>query len=136
MPAAKTPKPTISSRVRPDPAKVAIGATSATRLAEFTGLTAKELTGKSIGELAKLYPYQIDPALFLMRRVCGKVVKTDPVTGVDYPVPFATVQVEDTDCSFVGYFPPGSPWSWFYPFNCHREVIATTKTDACGNFCV
>jgi hypothetical protein len=25
---------------------------------------------------------------------------------------------------------------WLYPFRCRREVIATVKTDHCGNFCV
>jgi hypothetical protein len=43
--------------------------------------------------------------LFHFRRVCGRVVKTDPVTGVDHP--FATVHVEDTDCNFFGLVPGG-----------------------------
>ena len=72
----------------------------------------------------------------MFRKVCGEVVKTDPVTGIDYPVPFATVNVEDTDSSLLGFFPSSSPWSWYFPFSSHREVIATTRTDACGKFCV
>jgi hypothetical protein len=42
------------------------------------------------------------------------------------PVPNATVHVEDTDCSFVFYSPPGWPmWTWLFPFNCNREEIAS-----------
>ena len=52
-------------------------------------------------------------------------------------VPNATVHVEDTDCSFLGLFPVEDPaWWWFWPIFCQREVIATTMTDECGNFCV
>ena len=45
------------------------------------------------------------------------------MTGVEYPVPFATVHVEDTDCGLVWYGPPGWKWGWFYPLFCHREEI-------------
>src|SRR5262249_8259797 len=62
--------------------------------------------------------------------------KKDPVTGIEYPVPYATVHVEDTDCSLLGYFPLKSKWAWYFPFHCRREDIATAKTDECGNFCV
>jgi hypothetical protein len=34
------------------------------------------------------------------------------------------------------YSPPGSAYSWFFPFACRREVIATVRTDGCGRFCV
>ena len=63
-------------------------------------------------------------------------MKKDPNTGVEYGVPFATVYAEDTICSLLGLFPANLPWSWFFPFFCHTEVIAQTTTDACGNFCV
>ena len=33
----------------------------------------------------------IDPHLWFYRKVCGQVVEKDPVTGVEYPVPNATV---------------------------------------------
>ncbi len=121
---------------RPDPASFKLAPTSAARLAAMTDIPAEKIVGKTLVDIDKLFPHRIDPAIFLFRRICGRVVKTDPVTGIDYPVPFATVQVEDTDCSFLGYFPVHSPWSWYFPFRCHREVIATAKTDACGNFCV
>lgn len=122
--------------IRTDPEKFKVGKASAARLAALTGIDAGKLAGKTIGQLAKAFPFEIDPRFFFMRRVCGTVVKTDPVSGIDYPVPFATVQVEDTDCSLLGYFPVNSPWSWFFPFLCKREVIATVKTDECGKFCV
>lgn len=121
---------------RPDPKKVKLGELSANKLASLSGLASGKLAKKSIAELSERYPFQIDPQFLFMRRVCGKVVKIDPVTGIEYPVPFATVEVQDTDCSLIAYFPKNSPWTWFYPFHCRRETIATVKTDECGNFCV
>jgi hypothetical protein len=106
------------------------------RLSAIAGVSAAELVGKRPAELAERLKWSIDPRLWLYRRVCGQVVKRDPVTGVDYPVPFATVHVEDTDCRLLFYSPVGSRFSWFYPFFCRREEIATTRTDACGRFCV
>ena len=40
--------------------------------------------------------WRVDPELFFFRKVCSQVVKKDPLTGIEYPVPFATVIVEDT----------------------------------------
>jgi len=119
-----------------DPSKFILGEASAARLASLTELPAEILRGRVLSDVIEEFRYVIDIELLFFRRICGKVVKTDPVTGIDNPVPFATVQVEDTDCSFLGYFPLHSPWSWFFPFHCRREVIATAQTDACGNFCV
>ena len=90
----------------------------------------------TIAQAGDKLKWTIDPHIFLFRRICGKVVKKDPITGEEYPVPFATVYVEDTDCSLISYFPHGYPWAWHFPFNCHREVIAQTNTDKCGRFCV
>jgi hypothetical protein len=108
-------------------------------LAELTGVEAKQLIGRPIGELADLLRWRIDPTLLLFRRVCGRVVRVEPGTGVVQGVPNATVHVEDTDCSFLGFFPVEGPWSWWWwlwPIWCHREEIATTRTDQCGRFCV
>jgi hypothetical protein len=110
--------------------------TSAGRLAALTGIEVGALRGMTLGEVARKHIFRIDPLLLFFRRICGRVVKTDPATGLDHPVPFARVQVEDTDCSLLGYFPHGHPWGWYFPFRCRREVIATTTTDECGNFCV
>ena len=108
----------------------------AKRIGALANFEAADLEHLTIAQVSDRLKWQIDPALFFFRRICGKVVKKDSVTGVEYPVPFATVYVEDTDCNLISYFPPLWPWGWFFPFFCHREVIATTTTDKCGNFCV
>ena len=108
----------------------------AKRLGALANVKATELESLTIAQVGERLKWKIDPALFLFRKICGKVIKKDPVTGVEYPVPFATVYVEDTDCHLVSYFPQPWPWGWFFPFHCHREIIGTTKTDRCGNFCV
>jgi hypothetical protein len=119
--------------VRPDERKITKLQTK--RLAALSGVDVAELKG-TFSQLAEKLKWKIDPDLFLFRKVCGKVVKKDPVTGIEYPVPFATVYVEDTDCNLISYFPKGWQWGWHFPLNCDREVIATTTTDKCGNFCV
>lgn len=119
-----------------DPDQIPLKAAQAERLAGLAGISARELAGQTVTEIGSKLRFRVDPQLLLFRKICGRVVKKDPATGKDYPVPFATVHVEDTDCSLLGYFPAGSRWSWYFPFRCRREVIATVKTDACGNFCV
>lgn len=119
-----------------DPDRRPLTPIQAERLAALSDLEPKELIGKPVRELGESFRWRIDPELLFFRKVCGRVVKRDPVTGVEYPVPLATVHVEDTDCSLLGFFPVASPWAWFFPFHCKREVIATVKTDACGRFCV
>ncbi|HEX8905990.1 MAG TPA: hypothetical protein VF771_14170, partial [Longimicrobiaceae bacterium] len=122
---------------QPDPPdRRPLGGLQAKRLSAISGIHEKELAGNSVAELSERFRWHIDPELLFFRRVCGKVVKKDPVTGEERPVPFATVHVEDTDCGLVSYFPRSSPWGWFFPLYCHREEIATAVTDACGNFCV
>jgi hypothetical protein len=114
-----------------------LGKIQARRLAALaTNVKAEELENRSIAQLVDQLKWRIDPELFLFRRICGRVVKKDPQTGIEYPVPFATVYVEDTDCNLISYFPHGWNWGWHFPYWCHREVIGTTKTDKCGNFCV
>jgi hypothetical protein len=119
--------------IHPDNQKIT--RTQAQRLSVLSGVDVSEIKG-TIAQVAEKLKWKIDPELFFFRKVCGKVVKKNPVTGVEYPVPFATVHVEDTDCNLISYFPQGWQWGWHFPFNCRREVIATTKTDKCGNFCV
>ena len=118
-----------------DPEKMKVTPMQAERLGTMYKIESKSLVGLTIAEISDKFRFQIDPMCLFFRKVCGKVVKTDPTTGTEYPVPFATVYVEDTDCSLLGFFPIGGIWSWFFPFKCHREVIGTTHTDACGNFC-
>lgn len=112
-----------------------IGKLGAARLAALSGAPVKRLAGQPIASLTAKLGHVLDPRALFMQRVCGKVVRTD-ASGRQHPVPLATVQVEDTDCSLLAYHPLGSPFSWLFPFHCRREVIATVKTDACGNFCV
>ncbi len=108
----------------------------AKRLEALTGVSAKELVSKSVAEISEKFKWRIDPELLLFRRICGRVIKKDPATGGERPVPFATVHVEDTDCSFLGLFPVEAPWAWFFPLICRREEIGTVVTDECGRFCV
>lgn len=152
---AKTPRSSAGSDARstpsPTPAKASavgmeaafdaaesavIGKLGAARLAALSGAPVARLAGQPIASLKAKLGHVLDPRMLFMQRVCGKVVRTDASTGRQMPVPLATVQVEDTDCSLFAFHPVGSPWSWLFPFNCKREVIATVKTDACGNFCV
>jgi hypothetical protein len=97
---------------------------------------AEELVDATAADLRdRLEPFERFHLPFF-RRICGRVVAEDPDSGDLRPVPNATVRVYDTDCSFLGHFPVGSPFCWFYPFGSRRERIAETRTDACGRFCV
>lgn len=113
-----------------------LGSIQASRLAALTGLAAKDVVSRPVSDLVKTLPGGIDPALLLYRQICGRVVRTDPVSGADWGVPGATVRVWDTDFNVFGYFPSGWPYGWFLPWGWRRELLATTTTDACGNFCV
>ncbi|MCC6317015.1 MAG: hypothetical protein IT361_04915 [Gemmatimonadaceae bacterium] len=120
--------------VAPDQRKLT--AIQAARLGSLAGIDKDLLVGLTVNDVRDKFGWQVDARLLLFRRICGRVVKKDPVTGQSYPVPFATVHVEDTDCHLISYFPQQWPWGWFFPFHCHRETLATVKTDRCGNFCV
>ena len=108
----------------------------ARRLAERANVPLKEIEGRNIAELSRALKWQIDPELFLFRRVCGQVVRWDAASGMYQPVPFATVHVMDTDCDFLGFFPYLARSAWLFPIWCEEEEIATVVTDACGRFCV
>jgi len=69
------------------------------RLAALSGLAPDQLKGLTLAEITKTFPYVIDPKILFFRKVCGTVVKADSATGVQAPVPFATVQVENTDAN-------------------------------------
>ena len=120
----------------PLPDELPLNKIQAERLSELTGANIKELVGQRPVDLSNEIKWAIDPLHWFYRKVCGRVVKKDPVTGVEYGVPNATVHVEDTDCSLILYSPVGSKLSWLYPFNCRREELATVQTDDCGRFCV
>src|SRR5947209_5509761 len=111
-------KPVRSPKPAPNPDRVKITALQAKRLASLAGVHVSALEGKTVAELSEQLRWIVDPDFFLFRRVCGQVVKTNPITGVDEPVPFATVHVMETECDLFGIFPEELPWIWFYPFFC------------------
>jgi hypothetical protein len=127
-------KRSLSDLVSPERQKLTAMQTQ--RLASLANVQATELEGLTIAQASERLKWIIDPQLFWFREICGKVVKRDPITGGEYPVPFATVNVQDTECNLISYFPVRSPWTWHFPLFCRRETIATVKTDQCGNFCV
>ncbi len=134
---APTPaKPDATLTVDLPPDERTLTVRQARYLAETTGVDLKALEKARIRDLDGLLKFRIDPELLFFRKICGRVVRKNPVTGAVYGVPNATVYVEDTDCTFLGFFPVEHPWWWLWPITCHREVIGTTHTDACGNFCV
>ncbi len=118
------------------PDKTPLSKIGAQRLSAITGLKADALAGQTIAGLREKFEWQIDPELFLFRRICGRVVKHDPASGDDWGVPGATVHVYDTDFSLFGYFPIDWPYGWFWPYHWRREEIGHAVTDACGRFCV
>ena len=89
----------------------------AKRLAAVSGVDAKRLAKSTVAELRDKLHWEIDHAYFRFRRICGTVVRRDPSTGVSYPVPNATVYVEDTDCDLLAYHPIGWNVSWYFPYH-------------------
>src|SRR5579862_1916614 len=94
--ARKSSAPLPEPGAAPPPDQTKLNAISAGRLASLTGLEANELQGQTIASISEKLKWAIDPEWLLFRRVCGRVVQTDPVSGIAYPVPFATVHVLDT----------------------------------------
>jgi len=136
MPTKKVPSKKVKQATTLPPDKLPVTQKQAQRLSALTGIDAKELAGNTVADLSERLRWRVDSALFLFTRICGRVVKRDPVTGELHPVPFANVHVMDTDCSLLGFFPFDWPWGWFFPLFCDTEEITSVRTDACGNFCV
>lgn len=107
----------------------------ASRLSGLSGVAAEELSGLRLADINDRLSDLLPVEFSWWRRICGTVVKRDPMTGELLPVPGATVEVQDTDCSFLTYS-PGGGLIWIYPGLCTSETIATTVTDECGQFCV
>lgn len=103
-------------------------------LAREASLPTADLADLVVTDVPGRLEFHIDPHWFFSRRVCGRVVQRDPVTGELRGVPGATVEVQDTDCG--GLFRAIGGFQWFYPFVCSRETIAIATTDECGFFCV
>ena len=51
------------------------------RLAAMSGLEAKSLAGMTVADITEKLKFRIDPQLLLFRRICGKVVKRDPLNN-------------------------------------------------------
>jgi hypothetical protein len=140
MPRQARPRPKATEvtlgRPQQAPDNLVLNKIQASRLSKVSGLAVRDLEGKSIADLRERFKFELDEFLFF-RRVCGRVVKRDLSTGIAYPVPFATVHVQDTDCDFWGYFPESWPWwGWLFPVFCRTEEITSVVTDECGRFCV
>lgn len=125
-----------ASMIHIKPRDWAVTRPQASHLAELTRERAEEFVGSAALDVSDRLEHVLDPELLFFERVCGRVVERDPATDEYHPVPHATVHVEDTDCSFLSYFPSSSVYGWLYPFGCRREEIATATTDECGEFCV
>lgn len=109
----------------------------ASRLAPLSGMPQEELEGQTLFTVHRKLQGMVDPELLSLRKVSGRVVRWCPVHGTLEAVDRATVSVEDTDASFLLYSPPQwADWSWFHPYQLRREVIATARTDANGQFAV
>lgn len=118
----------------PAPRNYTIKRIQAKRLSKITNVAESDLHKAKISAVKN--KFRIDPKLLFFQRICGQVVKVDPATLEEKPVPFATVHVQDTDCHLLSYAPGGWPWMWFFPLWCDREEIGKVVTDACGRFCV
>jgi hypothetical protein len=105
------------------------------RLADLAGVSLADVEHKSIATLKD--ELAIDAILFQFEQVCGQVVKVDPATGLKYPVAGATVTVNDLECDWLWFFPPGWPWSWGYRLpRCSSVPIGSVQTGPCGEFCI
>jgi hypothetical protein len=103
-------------------------------LAREASLPVEKIADLRIVDVEDSLGAYLDPYWLFNRKVCGRVVQRDPLTGELRGVPGATVEVQDTDCS--GWFRKIGGFQWFYPFGCTRDTIATAVTDECGYFCV
>lgn len=107
----------------------------AERLSSLSFIPKAELARLPFTEVIDRLRPLIAPKLLSFRRFGGRVVKAQP-DGEAEPVPLATVDVYDTELRLLAWSPPGSIFSWLYPFGMRRERIATLTTDERGRFCV
>jgi hypothetical protein len=129
-----TAKNRASAQAAPD--QIPLTQSQANMLSSLTGIDASKFKGLTVAEIASQYRWQINPDFFLFVQICGQVVYQNPVTGAQYPIPYATVSAEETICSYLGFFPLELPWGWFFPFDCQTVTVGQTTTDGCGNFCL
>lgn len=101
-------KKVVSKYLGREPDQLPVTERRAQHLSEISGVDVHKITGKKIADVHKLLKWKVDSKLLLFRRICGQLVKKNPATGEMEPVPNATVHVEETDCSFLGFFPTES----------------------------
>jgi hypothetical protein len=111
-----------------------LGGSQARFIAKETSLAIDEVAELKVGDVGDKLATFLDPYWLFNRKLCGRVVQRDPLTGELRGVPGATVEVRDTDCS--GWFRKVGTFHWFYPLGCTQDTIATAVTDECGYFCV
>lgn len=120
----------------PDDANVHIlGERRAERLSALSSVPATELASLPFAEAIDRLRPLVDRKLLFVRRFGGRVVEARP-DGEAIPVPRARVDVYDTELRLLAWSPPGSLFSWLYPFRERRERLATLTTDERGRFCV
>jgi hypothetical protein len=112
-----------------------LGERRAERLAALSSVPATELARLPFAEAIDRLRPLVDRKLLFARRFGGRVVKAQ-ADGEALPVPWAKVEVYDTEMRLLAWSPPGSIFSWLYPFRMRRERIATLTTDARGRFSV
>lgn len=79
-----------------------LASSQVTFLAQETSLAADKLKDLRVVDVADKLGAYLDPYWLFNRKVCGRVVQRDPLTGELKGVPGATVEVQDTDCG--GWF--------------------------------
>lgn len=122
-------------RVPDDPSTLTLSERQAERLSALSLVPKDELARLAFAEVVDRLRPLIAPKLLSFRRFGGRVVKAQ-ADGEALPVPFATVDVYDTELRLLAWSPPGSIFSWLYPFGMRRERLATMTTDERGRFCV
>lgn len=122
-------------RIPDDPSIHTLSERQAERLSAFSSVPKAELARLPFAEVLDRLRPLIDRKLLFLRRFGGRVVKAQ-ADGEALPVPFATVDVYDTELRLLAWSPPGSIFSWLYPFGVRRERLATMTTDERGRFCV
>jgi hypothetical protein len=121
--------------VTDDPSLHILSERQAERLSALSSVPTAELARLPFAAVIDRMRSRVDPKLLFLRRFGGRVVEAQ-ANGVAQPVPYATVEVYDAELRLMAWSPPGSIFSWLYPYGVRRERIATMTTDERGRFCV
>lgn len=132
---------TYSSVGKQAPDRLPLTPVQARRLAAVTQIDETELTGRTVAELSEQYRWQVDPHLFRFHRIYGEVIRKNPMTGVDYPVKFAKVDMRNTQDPTLRALPAHLPCSLLFPGDGgeqHRQSVSFEYTTAENSekFCV